>query len=91
LDIQIAAEGEYGSENPFLFPPLYRKYTFNWFREAKMIDVFPKKIDMKAAQYELQRMIDAFLDLAEEILEERKQSGNLEPVQEPKVQSRRQT
>ncbi len=56
-----------------------------------MIDVFPKKIDMKAAQYELQRMIDAFLDLAEEILEERKQSGNLEPVQEPKVQSRRQT
>ena len=49
-----------------------------------MIDVFPKKIDMKAAQFELQRMIDAFLDLAEEILEERKQSGNLEPVQEPK-------
>lgn len=56
-----------------------------------MIDVFPKKIDMKAARFELQRMIDAFLDLAEEILEERKQSGNLEPVQEPKVQPRRQT
>ena len=50
-----------------------------------MIDVFPKKIDMKAAQFELRRMIDAFLDLAEEILEERKQSGNLEPVQESSV------
>ena len=50
-----------------------------------MIDVFPKKIDMKAAQFEIQRMIDAFLDLAEEILEERKQSGNLEPIQESRV------
>lgn len=28
-------------------------------------EVFPKKIDMKAAQFEFQRLVDAFLDLAE--------------------------
>ncbi|MHB8871964.1 MAG: hypothetical protein ACYC5G_05930 [Candidatus Doudnabacteria bacterium] len=35
-------------------------------------EVFPKKIDMKAAQFEFQRMIDAFLGVAESELSEMK-------------------
>lgn len=42
--------------------------------------VFPKKIDMKAAQYELQNLIDAFLDLADQLIEEEQQVGKTGPV-----------
>ena len=35
-------------------------------------EVFPKNIDMKAAQFEFQRMIDAFLGVAESELSEMK-------------------
>ncbi|MBI5870060.1 MAG: hypothetical protein HZB44_03760 [Actinobacteria bacterium] len=42
--------------------------------------VFPKKIDMKAAQYELQNLIDAFLDLADQLIEEEQQTGKMDAV-----------
>jgi len=44
-------------------------------------EVFPKKIDMKAAQFEFQRMIDAFLGVAESELSERKATKSA-PTQE---------
>lgn len=36
--------------------------------------VFPEKIDLNAAEYELQLMIDAFCDLAEQLLNEEKEA-----------------
>ncbi|MHB9111849.1 MAG: hypothetical protein ACYC4D_04390 [Thermoleophilia bacterium] len=35
---------------------------------------------MKAAQYELQNLIDAFLDLADQLIEEEQQTGKMDAV-----------
>lgn len=46
-------------------------------------EVFPKKIDMKAAQFEFQRMIDAFLGVAESELSERKAAKSAPTQKKP--------
>ena len=45
-----------------------------------MIEVYPKKIDVRAAQFELQRLVDAFLGVAEAELSEM-QGGQSAPTQ----------
>jgi hypothetical protein len=47
-----------------------------------MIEVYPKKIDVKAAQFELQRLVDAFLGVAEAKMSE-KDEGQSAPAHEP--------
>jgi len=44
-----------------------------------MIEVYPKKIDVKAAQFELQRLVDAFLGVAEAEMSE-KDEGQSAPT-----------
>ena len=46
-------------------------------------EFFPKKIDMKAAQFEFQRMIDAFLGVAESELSERKAAKSAPAQKKP--------
>ncbi|RJQ42888.1 MAG: hypothetical protein C4534_09400 [Gaiellales bacterium] len=48
-----------------------------------MIEVWPKKIDRSAAQFELQRLVDAFLGVAESELSERKAAKSAPTHEKP--------